>query len=103
MIQARLYWRIIKANLMNDPYFKDFTLDNYRFIVINRKTLTPLVWEFPLTSSIGTLIDEKGTVYRDPFDIGKELSEYLKERPQVPVSISKDGINQLEGFSLQDI
>ena len=103
MIQARLYWRIIKANLMNDPYFKDFTLGNYRFIVINRKTLTPLMWEFPLTSSIGALIDEKGTVYRDPFDIGKELYGYLKERPQVPVGISKDGINQLEGFSLQDI
>ena len=28
MIQARLYWRIIKANMSNDPYFKDFTLED---------------------------------------------------------------------------
>ena len=64
-----LYWRIIKANLMQDSYFKDFTLENYRFIVVNKESLTPLVWEFPLTNMVGTLVDKEGKEYRDPFEI----------------------------------
>lgn len=93
MIQSRLYWRCIKANLMKDDYFKDFTLMPYRFIVVNKFTLTPLVWEFPLTQSVGTLVDEEGNEYRDPFEIGKELQGYLNLRPPVPNGINKDGIN----------
>jgi len=93
MIQARLYWRIIKANLNNDPYFKNFALKNYRFIVVNKTTLTPLVWKFPFTQTTGTLVDNKGNLYRDPFEIGKELKGYLDLRPQVPNGINKDGIN----------
>jgi hypothetical protein len=42
----------------NDDYFKDFDLLEYRFIVVNKETLTPLVWEFPLTKTYGTLVDE---------------------------------------------
>ena len=93
MIQSRLYWRIIKANLMKDDYFKDFTLMPYRFIVVNKMSLTPLVWEFPLTQSVGTLVDDKGNEYRDPFEIGKELQGYLNLRPPVPNGINKDGLN----------
>lgn len=95
MIQARLYWRIIKANLMNDPFFKDFKLMNYKFIVVNKESLTPLVWEFPLTTSVGTLVDEKGQEFRDPFVIGKELQTYLNLRPHVPNGIVMDGINTI--------
>ena len=93
MIQARLYWRIITANMMNDTYFKDFQLMPYRFIVVNKFTLTPLVWEFPLTQSVGVLVDTEGNEYRDPFEIGKELRGYLDCRPQVPNGISQDGVN----------
>lgn len=93
MIQSRLYWRVIKANLMQDDYFKDFTLMPYRFIVVNKHSLTPLVWEFPLTKSIGTLVDDEGNEYRDPFEIGKELQGYLNLRPPVPNGINKDGVN----------
>ena len=92
-IQSLLYWRVIKANLMKDGYFKDFTLMPYRFIVVNKYTLTPLVWEFPLTQYVGTLIDKEGNEYRDPFEIGKELQGYLNLRPPVPNGINKDGIN----------
>lgn len=102
MIQARLYWRIIKANLLNDSYFKDFTLENYRFIVVNRKTLTPLVWEFPLTQELGTLVDKEGKEYRDPFEIGKELQSYLNFRPQVPKGIDKDGINIIDCLKVKE-
>lgn len=96
LIQARLYWRIIKANLQRDPYFKDFTLEDYRFIVVNKNSLTPLVWQFPLTKYIGTLVDKDGKEYRDPFEIGKELQGYLNLHPQVPNGIDKDGINVID-------
>ena len=92
-IQARLYWRIIRVNMDADPYFKDFSLENYRFIIVNPKTLTPLVWEFPLTKALGTLIDDEGNEIRDPYEIGKELRGYLDCKPPVPNGINKDGVN----------
>lgn len=95
-IQARLYWRIIKANMKRDSYFKDFSLEDYRFIICNPKTLTPLVWEFPLTKEFGTLVDDRGNEIRDPFDIGKELQGYLNFRPQVPNGISLEGLNTIK-------
>lgn len=101
VIQSRLYWRIIRANLMKDDYFKDFTLMPYRFIVVNKVTLTPLVWEFPLTQAMGTLIDEEGNEYRDPFEIGKELQGYLNLRPPVPNGINKDGLNVINCLKLK--
>lgn len=95
MIQARLYWIVIKANLMADDYFKDFTLENYRFIVVNKDSLKPLVWEFPLTKIGGTLVDDNGKEYRDPLEIGAELRSYLDLRPIVPKDINLNGINTI--------
>ena len=102
MVQARLYWRVLKANLMKDPYFKDFTLENYRFIVVNKESLTPLVWEFPLTKSMGTLVDKEGKEFRDPFDIGTELQGYLNIKPRVPVDIDIDGINTIDCLKVKE-
>ncbi len=93
MVQARLYAAILKANLEKDPYFKDFTMKNYRFIVVNKDSLTPLVWEFPLTYSVGDLVNEKGDVFRHPFEIGKELQGYLDCKPPVPNGINQHGVN----------
>lgn len=101
VIQARLYWRIIRANMDADPYFKDFTLEDYRFIVVNKQTLTPLVWEFPLTKSSGTLVDSKGNEFRDPFEIGKELKGYLDLRPKVPYGINIDSPNIISCLSVK--
>lgn len=101
-IQARLYWRILKANLMNDPYFKDFKLENFKFIVVNRRTLTPLVWEFPLTTYLGTLTDENGNDCRDPFEIGEELQGYLNLKPQVPNGIDIDGVNTIKCLRIKE-
>lgn len=96
-IQARLYWRIIRANLNNDPYFKDFTLTDYRFIVVNKTTLTPLVWLFPQTTTVGTIVvgNTAPLKLRDPEVIGAELSHYLNEKPVVPTGINLVGDNNI--------
>ena len=97
-IQARLYWRIIRANMDKDEYFRDYKLADYKFIVVNRKTLTPLVWEFKDTTTLGTLYygKNKQIEMRDPEDIGEELSSYLTSRPKVPMGISETGPNDLK-------
>lgn len=102
MIQSRLYWRVLRDNLDRDPYFKDFELLDYRFIVVNRETLTPLVWEFPLTKVYGVLVDKEGNEYRDPFVIGKELRHYLDDRPAVPDGININGVNIINCLKLKE-
>lgn len=92
-----MYWRIIRDNLDRDDYFKDFTLSEYKFIVVNRKTLTPLVWNCPFTMTKGTLTFGKNNqiIMRDPFEIGKELHHYLTSRPEVPIGIERAGLNNI--------
>lgn len=93
-VQARLYWRIIRDNLDRDPYFKDFKLLDYRFIVVNRRTLTPLVWECEFTQQKGPIVF-KDIVLEDPEDIGKELHTYLTSNLSVPIGISLKEPNSL--------
>ena len=97
-IQARLYWRIIRNNLDKDPYFKDFTLADYEFIVVNKQTLLPLVWLFPATQQRGTIVVGTATSpieLRDPEVIGSELKVYLESKPSVPLGISLEEPNNL--------
>lgn len=80
-LQARLYWRLIKQNIEQDEFFKDFTLLPYKFIVVNRVNLQPQVWDFTYTQAEGLLRMEtiRNGVYlwRDPYVIGEELAYYL--------------------------
>lgn len=96
-IQAMLYWRLLQASINEDDYFKDFKLCNYRFIVVNKKTLTPLVWEYTDTKAKGTLIygDHLNIKVRDPFDIGKELHSYLTINKNVPDGIVTNRPNNI--------
>lgn len=97
-IQGRLYWRIIRYNMDQDPYFKDFKLADYRFIVANKKTLTPLVWLFGNTQKIGEITTKGNVILRDPFTIGEELYGYLKNKPVVPNGIELIKPNKLEDW-----
>ena len=94
--QAKLYWRLLRYNMDKDDYFKDFKLMDYKFIVVNRKTLTPLIWEFPYTQHVGSLYTEDGKEIRDPYVVGEELQAYLNCRPQVPNGINQFGINTIK-------
>ena len=98
IIQARLYWRLLKYTMSQDEYFKDFELADYKFIVVNKKSLTPLVWDCPYTRAKGTIKVGKNEQieWRDPFEIGKELHYYLSSRPKVPKGISDTGANDLK-------
>lgn len=97
-VQARLYWRIIRDNMDRDPYFKDFKLTDYKFIVINRKSLNPLVWTWRDTQTTGDITTVNGVVLRDPFIIGSQLRRYLDETPKVP-----NGIDLIKPNELSDI
>jgi hypothetical protein len=99
-IQSRLYWAIIRQNMDKDEYFKDFKLLDYDFIVVNRHTLTPLVWNCPFTQYTGTLKFGKNNQIelRSPFEIGEELSNYLSSRPAVPNGISTNTSNNIENW-----
>ena len=80
----------------NDDYFKDFKLAEYRFIVVNNiDNPVPLVWNFHQTPDSG-LIQVGYKKMRDPEDIGRELTYYLKENPQVPIGISLTQSNNIE-------
>lgn len=95
--QARLYWRIIQDNLDRDEYFKDFELEDYTFIVVNKNNLIPLTWRFKDTKTMGTLYygKNKQIVMKDPFDIGEELNYYLTNTPIVPKGINLDKTNDI--------
>lgn len=99
-IQARLYWSIIRQNMDKDEYFKDFKLLDYNFIVVNKRTLTPLVWNCPFTQAQGTLRfgNNSQIEMRSPFEIGKELNSYLTSRPKVPMGINETGTNNLRDW-----
>lgn len=99
-IQARLYWAIIRQNMDKDEYFKDFKLLDYDFIVVNKRTLTPLVWNCPFTQAQGTLRfgNNSQIEMRSPFEIGKELNSYLTSRPKVPTGINETGTNNLKDW-----
>ena len=88
-IQARLYWYILRYNLDQHPVFKDYTLEDFTFIVVNKTTLTPLAWVFKDTTTRGTLnYGKNGTVeFKDPLLIAKELNIYLTHKHTVPEGI----------------
>ena len=96
-LQARLYWHIIRQSLDKDPYFKEFTLADYRFIVVNRETRNPLVWKFGGTAATVPL-DLGGKHLRTPWEIGKELKHYLDTNPKVPSGIYQTGLNEITEF-----
>ena len=99
-IQARLYWRLILETVRNNPDFKDFEVLPYKFIVINRKNFKPMVWDFGYTKEYGRLSITTPSGYvinwRDPYDIGKELKQYLDSTPELPLNQGTEIVDWLE-------
>ena len=96
--QARLYWRLIRKAMDRDDYYKDFTLEDFRFIVVNNiDNPNPLVWLFDKTQAVGD-ITIGDNLMRDPETIGKELSYYLTQKPSVPKGIVIRGTNSITSW-----
>jgi len=93
--QARLYWKLIRRAMDRDPYYRNFKLADFRFIVVNTTgTPNPLVWEFDKTQADGDITVGK-YILKDPLKIGKELYNYLTEKPSVPDGIEVNGLNSI--------
>lgn len=100
MWQGKLYTRILKDNIEKDEYFKDFIIHPYIFVVVCKRTLNPLCWQFNESLNIDDFVcgKDKQLVYRSPLTIGRELYGYLKHRPSVPNGIKLDKPNDLIQF-----
>lgn len=85
-IQARSYWYIIRQNLDADEYFKDFTLEDYKFIVVNKESLNPLVYSYTGTTAVGDIIygNKHPVIMRDWRTILTELTGYIQKSAVVP-------------------
>ena len=96
-IQNRLYYRILLDNIKRDEYFKDFKILPYKDIVVNRYSLTPLVWDCDFTFAVGSLAfgANNQIIMRDPEVIGKELHHYLTKSPRVPMGVYVNKGNDL--------
>lgn len=94
MWQAILYTKVLEANIKEDDYFKDFTIMPYRFIVANRRSLIPMVWEYDDNHSDGDLL-YGNFKFRHPFVIGEELYHYLYHTTKVPKGIKINEMNNI--------
>lgn len=94
-IQSRLYWYILKQNLMKDDFYKDYELMNYQFIVISNNSRIPLIWEDSDTTTEGTTI--YGAIEcKDWREIAQDLTYYLEEPRVLPKGIGK--INNIKNW-----
>ena len=91
MIQAQLYWYILRQNLDKHPLYKDYELLNYQFIVISNNTRKPLVWEYPDTKSTIDLCYGKNNeiTCKNWRGIVGELNYYLTKSPAYPLGIGQ--------------
>ena len=76
-IQAKLYTYILQECIKNDPYFKDFKIQYYQFVVINRRTVAPIVWTFDGNFGMVNIKDDKDNLLRDWRKILIDLKYYL--------------------------
>ena len=104
-LQSRNYWRLIRQAMNKDPYYKDFKLADYTFLVVNRNTLTPLAWVDSKTQASGTVIYKteggKKITIRDPYEIGKEIVLYKTENPRYPKNVGY--VNDITNYIEEDM
>ena len=70
-IQKGLYSRVLVQKLKNDDFFKDYDLLSFKFIVINKNNLCPLIWD------IGNDENDGVNDYRLQKSLGLDWSKLL--------------------------
>ena len=98
LYQSSLYYYILRQNLDKHPIYKDYTLLDYRFIVISKGTKIPLVWEDKDTKIMGsrTYGKNKQLYFKDWREVLKELNAYIKHSSRVPIGIEELELNNLQ-------
>lgn len=88
-IQAQLYWELIQQTISKDPDYKDYKLLNYKFIVINRNNLKPLVWNYSDTKAIVDCIYGKNNniICKNWRNIILDLWYYINSNSEYPIDI----------------
>lgn len=96
-IQAREYAALLRAVMNTDEQFNSYKLQNYLFIVVNKKNLIPLVWRYGNTYKRGTLYYGKNNQieFKDPFELGVELNNYVLTNAKIPSGITREKPNDL--------
>lgn len=97
-IQAQLYWYLIRQTMDKDPYFKDFELKNYVFIVVsNQGNPNPLTWTYDDTKAETDCIygRNKNVVCKNWRTLVTTLDYYLKTHTDVPKGITKEEPNNI--------
>jgi hypothetical protein len=97
-MQARQYYYCLYETIKDDDYFKDFEILNWHFVVVNKQSLNPLVWEYEDTKKRGTLYYGKDNhiELRDPLEVGIELKHYLDNPVSVPNGVYLNKPNSLK-------
>lgn len=75
-IQAELYSKILKYILSQDEYFKEFTVLPFRFIVVNKLSLSPLEWI--VTDDTYESLKKAG--FPDTWKLLEEMDWHFKQR-----------------------
>lgn len=77
-IQATMYSYILKTIISLDNYYKEFTVEPFSFIVINKTNLTPLIWVYENSQTIQDRVDKStGMIYKSWLTLLTELRWYL--------------------------
>lgn len=85
--QACLYYKLLVDAMLSDPYYHDFTVAPFTFVVINKKSLCPLLWQY------SSCTDDT-----EVMTLGKQIHHAIVNNLQVPEEISLTGINNIEDF-----
>lgn len=94
--QAGMYAEIINQNIKGTD-FEDYLIAPYKFIVINRNTLIPLIWVYKQTWEKGEVKfgDMKFRGWREEL---LTLNHYLTHDSRVPLGIKENDINIIETY-----
>lgn len=85
-IQSNLYTYILRF-VLKDTIYRDYIIENFRFIVINALNLKPLVWEDEFCNT-QTEFEYNGIKYLNWRDTVKELDFYIRVQPDYPIDIN---------------
>lgn len=98
-MQSNLYTYLLENTIKKDDFYKDYTIANYLFIVINKETLAPMVWKDPSSKCVNqeayTFINTGDYKLKHWKDVAEELHHYLTNKVSNRYPIWVDNTNNI--------